>query len=100
MADISGIGADQGPARLEHPTRQRPDQPGRENDSPAIRRGSDEVEVSRLSVMLQRLRDVPGIREDLVAQLRREIEAGVYDEETRLDAALDAMIQEISEQRG
>lgn len=106
MADVSGINGDlggnglgptHGLSRIDHAQRTR--QPGRTDDSPLaapqIRRGTDEVEISPLSHVLQRLRDVASIREDFVAQLRREIDAGVYDPDARIDAALDAMIAEI-----
>lgn len=90
MSEISGVGSEGvSPVRFQHGPLS-----GRTVDSPAVRRGGDEVELSRLSTYLQRLRDTPTLREDLVAEVRRELEAGVYDEERRLDVALDEMIAE------
>lgn len=106
MADVSGISGDLGglganPGLSRTDPAQRTRQPGRTDDSPQIapqiRRGSDEVDISPLSHVLQRLRDVASIREDFVAQLRREIDAGVYDPDARLDAALDAMIADAND---
>ncbi len=93
MSEISGVGGEGvSPVRF-----QQGPLSGRSVDSPAVRRGSDEVDVSRLSTYLQRLRATPTLREDLVAEVRRELEAGVYDEPHRLDVALDEMIREIGE---
>lgn len=59
-------------------------------------RPGDRVEVSRLSVLMSRLRDMPEIRHDLVDRLRHEIESGAYPTAERLDAAVDALLDEIS----
>jgi len=55
-------------------------------------RGEDRVEVSSLARLLQQLRDVPDVREDLVERVRAQVEAGTYLTPDKLDAALDEMI--------
>ncbi len=92
MSEISGVGNEGGvsPVRFHQGPLS-----GRTVDSPAVRRGSDDVQVSRLSTYLQQLRSTPTMREDLVAEVRRELEAGVYEESHRLDVALDEMIGEV-----
>jgi hypothetical protein len=42
-------------------------------------------------------RDDPGIRKDLVAKVRKEIEAGTYDTEEKWDAALDRLLERLYE---
>ena len=41
--------------------------------------------------------DEPGIRKDLVARVRKEIEAGTYDTEEKWEAALDRLLERMSE---
>jgi hypothetical protein len=41
--------------------------------------------------------DDPAIRHDLVARVRREIEAGTYDTEEKWEAALDCLLERMSE---
>ncbi|GIK19180.1 MAG: hypothetical protein AMXMBFR77_15310 [Phycisphaerales bacterium] len=59
-------------------------------------RPGDQVEVSHLSVLMSRLRDMPKIRQNLVDRLRHEIETGAYPIAERLDAALDALLDDIN----
>jgi anti-sigma28 factor (negative regulator of flagellin synthesis) len=42
-------------------------------------------------------KDDPAIRKDLVARVRREIEAGTYDTDEKWEAALDRLIDRMSE---
>lgn len=42
-----------------------------------------------------KLRQVPEIRQDLVSRIRREIQSGMYDTSERIEAALDAMGDEV-----
>ncbi len=94
MTEISGVGSQGSVASVRFS--QGP-LSGRTVDSPAVTRGSDEVAVSKLSTYLQKIRETPVMREDLVSQVRRELEAGVYDENRRLDVALDEMISEVQD---
>lgn len=43
-------------------------------------------------------KDDPAIRKDLVARVRREIEAGTYDTEEKWDAALDRLLDRLYEE--
>lgn len=57
-------------------------------------RGTDRVEVSRMASLLNQLREMPEVREDLVARVRAQIAAGDYDTPERIEGAIDGMIGE------
>ncbi|BAM02487.1 flagellar biosynthesis anti-sigma factor FlgM [Phycisphaera mikurensis] len=70
--------------------------PRRVNDAtPAgVTRGADRVDVSaeaREATLTARLKDLP-VREDLVAEARRQIAEGTYDSEDRIEQAIDAIL--------
>ncbi|MEM9064933.1 MAG: flagellar biosynthesis anti-sigma factor FlgM [Planctomycetota bacterium] len=57
-------------------------------------RGADQVDVSAESVALQKLRELPELRTDLIESIKAQIRADAYDTPERLDAALDGLIDE------
>jgi anti-sigma28 factor (negative regulator of flagellin synthesis) len=69
--------------------------------SAPVRRGEDTVEVSSMASLMSKKTDAgdrlsaPPIRTGLVERLRSEIASGTYDVDSKLDAALDRMIDEI-----
>lgn len=91
MSDISPLGN----SHAAH-NRINADRPNASN--PAATRadanGSDTVEVSTNARLLSLLDQVPDVRRDLVDRVKIEIESGVYDEDRKLDAALDQLIAE------
>lgn len=58
-------------------------------------RSPDRVEVSELSMYLSRLKDLPAVREDLVASVRKQIAEGTYETPEKLDAAIDQLAREL-----
>lgn len=54
-------------------------------------RPSDRVELSAHARFLAKMREMPMIREDLVARVRDEIASGQYDTRERLNLALRSM---------
>ncbi|MCS7305916.1 MAG: flagellar biosynthesis anti-sigma factor FlgM [Thermoguttaceae bacterium] len=56
----------------------------------------DELTISEAAQALERARQVPGIRADLVARVRAEIAAGTYETPEKLQIALDRLLDEIS----
>ncbi|MEL7472239.1 MAG: flagellar biosynthesis anti-sigma factor FlgM [Planctomycetota bacterium] len=58
-------------------------------------RPSDRVEVSPIAQYLARLREEPGIRQDVVDQVSAEIESGVYEAGGEFDAKLDTAIDRL-----
>ncbi len=57
--------------------------------------GGDKLELSEVGQIAARLAEIPEIREDRVAAIRQAIAEGTYDNEERLGAALDALLDEI-----
>lgn len=56
-----------------------------------VRRGTDRVEVSQMSVYLSKLKNLP-VRQDLVDSVREQIAQGTYDTPEKLDAAISEML--------
>lgn len=58
-------------------------------------RGTDRVEVSAMALYVSKLQQLPAVRADLVARVRSEINAGVYDTDERMNAAMDEMMKDV-----
>ena len=54
----------------------------------------DRVELSRQAVLLDRLLQLPDVRQDLVKQVREAITSGTYEIENKLDAAIDGLLRD------
>ncbi len=59
------------------------------------KRDADRVELSTTAQFLSKLKDLPDVREDLVARVRAQIAAGTYDTEQRVDATIDALAEDL-----
>ncbi len=60
------------------------------------RRSTDSVELSDAALYLSQLKDGPQVRESLVNRIRSEIASGTYDTDAKLNAAIDAMIEDLA----
>jgi len=58
--------------------------------------GADQLDISREADMISRVREVPDIRADRVAENRAAIEAGTYETPEKLDIAVGRLLDEIS----
>jgi len=58
-------------------------------------RAKDDVQLSEISRFLGKLSELPDVREDLIAEVKSEIEAGTYDTEAKVDAMLDELIADL-----
>jgi len=58
-------------------------------------RAADSAQFSPESQLLSKLKALPDVREDLVAKVRANIEAGVYDSDAVLDATIDNMAEDL-----
>jgi len=59
-------------------------------------RPDDQAELSDVSRLLSKLQDLPEIREDLVSRVRAELDAGTYETDAKIDAAIDAMLEDLA----
>ena len=92
MSEVSGIGG-------THPTppvaRSAP--AAHELRTPAEHHApQDAVELSDVGTMMARLRELPEIRQEKVARIRAEIEAGTYETPERLEATIDRLLEELA----
>ena len=55
----------------------------------------DQLDISREADLASRIHDVPEIRSDRVAEIRSQIEAGVYETDDKLDIAVSRLLDEI-----
>jgi anti-sigma28 factor (negative regulator of flagellin synthesis) len=58
-------------------------------------RATDRLEVSGASHLLKTLKTNEGIRADLVAGIKQQIEAGKYETPAKLAAAVDRMLDDV-----
>lgn len=92
MSDISAI-SPASPGRFETPN--RISDRAEAVQASRVARGEDRVELSDEARYLQKLIEVPPVREDLVARVRAQIEAGTYDTPDRMNQALDALLDDL-----
>ena len=55
----------------------------------------DQLDISHEADLVSRVHDVPDIRQDRVAEIRSQIESGVYETDDKLDGALERLLDEI-----
>lgn len=55
----------------------------------------DTVEISTAARLASKVREVPEIRADLVAQVKSEIEAGTYETTERLDVTINRLMDDL-----
>lgn len=79
-------------AALTQQTR-TPQQAGTAPVAPA--RGGDQAEFSTASRLLSRLSELPDVRTDLVNRVRAEIADGSYETDDKINAALDALVEDL-----
>ena len=92
-SSINGLGSNspvqkitQQPIRKEIPTEAPPQAPGA--------RGADKLELSGMSHLLKTLKS-NDVRADMVAQVKAQIEAGTYETDEKLDAAVDRLLDDL-----
>ena len=95
MPDISSIGRGSvGP--INRPTESESSQRRLETTETSARR-SDRVELSDHARLLDQLRDLPGIRQDLVDNVREAIARGSYESPQRLGEAIERLFADLGE---
>ena len=58
--------------------------------------GVDQLDISPQADFVAQAHDLPEIRQDRVAAIRAQIEAGTYETPARLDAALSRLLDELA----
>lgn len=97
MMNVSsiGVGGTNGPGQIGR-TEAREASAANQSAAP-VQRGEDRVELSDASRLLAKLLGLPEIRQDLVDQVRAQIEAGTYDTPEKMDQAIESMLDDIEE---
>lgn len=57
--------------------------------------GMDQIDISPEAELVSRVGDLPDIRADKVAEIRAQIEAGIYETDEKMDVALGRLLDEI-----
>jgi negative regulator of flagellin synthesis FlgM len=57
--------------------------------------GTDRVELSEHARFMEKLRSMPPVRADKVAQIRAEIEAGTYESDEKLTVAMNRLLEDL-----
>jgi anti-sigma28 factor (negative regulator of flagellin synthesis) len=57
--------------------------------------GMDQIDISPEAELVSRVGDLPEIRADRVAEIRAQIEAGIYETDEKMDVALGRLLDEI-----
>lgn len=96
MTDIAPIGGGLvgRPVPIEPPTEPAAGRAGPAATPTRTARGADRVEVSRMASLLNQLREMPDIREDLIRRVRDQIASGAYDTPERIEGAIDGILGE------
>ncbi len=55
----------------------------------------DVVEISTAARLAARIRDIPDVRADLVAQVKADIAAGTYESSEKIDIAVNRLLDEM-----
>jgi negative regulator of flagellin synthesis FlgM len=82
-----------GPQPINAPHRAQAPQPSAQRSNIT---GADQLDISREADVVSRVRDLPDIRADRVAEIRAAIEEGVYETDEKLEIAVGRLLDEIS----
>ncbi|MCA9270761.1 MAG: flagellar biosynthesis anti-sigma factor FlgM [Planctomycetales bacterium] len=56
----------------------------------------DQLDISPEADLVSRARDLPDVRQERIDSIRAQIEAGTYETEAKLNAALSSLLDEIA----
>lgn len=91
MSNINGIGQARGINPLQAP---KPAAKTQAAEQAATQR-TDKVELSNVNALLTKLKS-NDVRTDLVADVKAQIEAGKYESNDKLDAAIDKLMDDLA----
>ena len=58
-------------------------------------RSADRAEFSQAAQLLSKLAEMPDVRQDLIDQVRAEIDAGTYETAEKIDQVLDNLPEDL-----
>ena len=88
--EIYGPGQVHGPQSIRAPQRVQPAQADAVDNTPL-----DQVDISAEADFVSQIHDLPDIRADRVADIRAQIESGVYETNEKIDIAVGRLLDEI-----
>jgi anti-sigma28 factor (negative regulator of flagellin synthesis) len=91
--DVSGMGSVQGSSPVRSTAPATPATPARPAETSGISAPKDELQISEAGQMLGRLSETPEARAERIAQIKEQIDAGEFDTDEKLEAALSRMFQ-------
>ncbi len=89
---INGPAHVHGPQPINAPHRTKAARPNTASQGPAQ---ADQLDISHEADMASRMRDIPEVRQELVSQIRAQIESGTYETDEKLSVAVDRLFDEI-----
>lgn len=89
---IQGTTQVHGPQPVNAPHRAQATQPAAPSQQVT---GADQLDISQEADFVSRVRDLPEIRTDRVAEIRAAISEGKYETDEKIDIALDRLLDEI-----
>ncbi|MCA9264478.1 MAG: flagellar biosynthesis anti-sigma factor FlgM [Planctomycetales bacterium] len=90
---IQGPSSLHGAQRIQGPHRVQGAAPNKATES---LQAADQLDISAEADMVSRVRDIPDVRADRVAEIRAQIAAGTYETEAKLDAAVGRLLDELA----
>jgi len=82
-----------GPQPVNAPHRTQAPQPAAQS---GYSTGADQLDISHEADLASRIREIPDIRQDRVAEIRAAIESGEYETSEKLDIAVGRLLDELS----
>ena len=90
--EVHGVGSVGGPGAIQPTATPRQAGPIEASQAADVR---DAVDISEVGKLLDDLSRIPEIRSELVAELRRQIEAGTYETPEKLEVAVERLLGEL-----
>lgn len=97
--DVSSTGSVGGAGPIR-PAQVAPSQGPAQTAPGGLEAPQDEVEISSAARILEQLQTNPEVRAARLAEIRAAIEAGVYESDEKLSAAVDRLLDEIQRTGG
>ena len=90
MSNVGSIGKPEVTTTVQQDRHPRP-----ASDVKALTRPADSAEISPVSQLLNKLAEVPDVRQGRIDKVRAELDAGTYETPAKLDAAIDNLAPDL-----